>query len=504
MPEVFDPYHRWLGIPPKDQPPNHYRLLGIERFESDQEVIRDAVEQRMAHVRTYQLGQYSELSQKILNELAAAKACLLDPQKKAAYDRQLRTVYGMSDARRSVAASRPPPRRTLPARRKTALRSPPRWLVPALAGGIALMVTVVGVVLVSTRQQDDKEAALASNDRKVIKPRGPEKPTPKPPDREPKTPEPPPAKSLVTVPPRSPSSEPAKSPAEPPSKPLPPTVPPKKAAAEPEAPRDTIRNPKQEELKPRGKTRNPTGTADDKKSASNRQRREWLESLPLTLPAPSDGKITREMFSAPKNWRQTLFPTNGSAEAIKDETGKPLMWVTRNMAVLNGPTALVHPSGSLFVLVTNYSKDKIDGCVKLWDEQGGPLFYSQYLRGRRHGILCYCRDGVLCLIQDCDMGKPLRQYLVKWTEADPQILLKDELTGDDAEKFRVATDELTQFERHMDQNQRTFVNKIHNSVVGQAHRGKLVRSLGTISGHSAAKAAEMRGCWSRSLGSIGL
>ena len=33
-PETFDAYHEWLGIPPKDQPPNHYRLLGIELFES--------------------------------------------------------------------------------------------------------------------------------------------------------------------------------------------------------------------------------------------------------------------------------------------------------------------------------------------------------------------------------------------------------------------------------------------------------------------------------------
>ncbi len=23
----FDPYYQWLAIPPKDQPPNHYRLL---------------------------------------------------------------------------------------------------------------------------------------------------------------------------------------------------------------------------------------------------------------------------------------------------------------------------------------------------------------------------------------------------------------------------------------------------------------------------------------------
>jgi len=92
MAESFDPYHRWLGIPPKDQPPNHYRLLGLESFEGDVEVIRDAAEQRMAHVRTYQLARHSELSQKILNELAAAKVCLLDPEHKAAYDAQLRAT----------------------------------------------------------------------------------------------------------------------------------------------------------------------------------------------------------------------------------------------------------------------------------------------------------------------------------------------------------------------------------------------------------------------------
>lgn len=44
MQESFDPYYRWLGIPPKHQPPNHYRLLGLELFENDVEVIRDAAE----------------------------------------------------------------------------------------------------------------------------------------------------------------------------------------------------------------------------------------------------------------------------------------------------------------------------------------------------------------------------------------------------------------------------------------------------------------------------
>ena len=86
----FDPYHRWLGIPPKHQPPNHYRLLAIEPFEDDPEVIRDAADRQMSHVRSYQLGMHSELSQRILNELGAARACLSDPDTKTAYDEQLR------------------------------------------------------------------------------------------------------------------------------------------------------------------------------------------------------------------------------------------------------------------------------------------------------------------------------------------------------------------------------------------------------------------------------
>ena len=69
MSKTFDPYHRWLGISPKDQPPNHYRLLGIDLFEDDPEVIQDAAHRQTAHVRTYQLGRHSELSQKIQQKL---------------------------------------------------------------------------------------------------------------------------------------------------------------------------------------------------------------------------------------------------------------------------------------------------------------------------------------------------------------------------------------------------------------------------------------------------
>jgi hypothetical protein len=48
MAEAFDPYHRWLGIRPEEQPANHYRLLGLALFEDNVEAIRDAAAQRMS------------------------------------------------------------------------------------------------------------------------------------------------------------------------------------------------------------------------------------------------------------------------------------------------------------------------------------------------------------------------------------------------------------------------------------------------------------------------
>jgi hypothetical protein len=90
MAATFDPYHKWLGISPKDQPPDHYRLLAIDRFESDLDVIVSAADRQMSHIRSFQTGEHSELSQKILSEIAWARVCLLNPKKKEEYDRQLR------------------------------------------------------------------------------------------------------------------------------------------------------------------------------------------------------------------------------------------------------------------------------------------------------------------------------------------------------------------------------------------------------------------------------
>lgn len=129
--ETFDPYHRWLGIPPSEQPANHYRLLGLTLFESNQEVIDSAAMRQIAHIRSQALGPNRGRIHSLLNELAEARVTLLNPQSKSKYDQDLResserdpatpqdqtpepTGHGIPNASQqaksaSIAASPPPP-----------------------------------------------------------------------------------------------------------------------------------------------------------------------------------------------------------------------------------------------------------------------------------------------------------------------------------------------------------------------------------------------------------
>ncbi|MDA1015901.1 MAG: hypothetical protein O3A00_15775 [Planctomycetota bacterium] len=93
QPRRFDPYHKWLGIAPADQPPNHYRLLGVDVFEDDPEVIEAAADRQMSYIQQCAAGEYLQQSQAILNELSIARVELLNPRSKDAYDAKLRAKH---------------------------------------------------------------------------------------------------------------------------------------------------------------------------------------------------------------------------------------------------------------------------------------------------------------------------------------------------------------------------------------------------------------------------
>jgi len=113
MPEDFDPYSQWLGILADNRPVDHYCLLGVARFTSDPAVIMVAADRRMALLRSYQTGPRGRFTQKLLNEVAAAKLCLINAPSRSAYDA---TLVGLA------AATEPPP----------LAASPPPQMPPAL------------------------------------------------------------------------------------------------------------------------------------------------------------------------------------------------------------------------------------------------------------------------------------------------------------------------------------------------------------------------------------
>jgi hypothetical protein len=112
MAEAFDPYYIWLGIPPEEQPADHYRLLGVRRFEANDEVIVNAADQRVRHLRSMQTGKRQAETQKLLNEISAASGTLLNPDKRKEYDAKLKA----KDAAKQPAAT--------PAKAKPAAASP--------------------------------------------------------------------------------------------------------------------------------------------------------------------------------------------------------------------------------------------------------------------------------------------------------------------------------------------------------------------------------------------
>ncbi|HET6879305.1 MAG TPA: hypothetical protein VFI31_04090, partial [Pirellulales bacterium] len=139
---MFDPYRKWLGIPEGQRPPTHYQLLGISADEQDREVINAAVVRHSAFIRTFQVGQYSNEATQLLNEIAAAKVCLLDPRKRAKYDAGLAERDLHSNARTQDAPvnerRQPSPVPVPPSpQRKVRPAAPRRMPAPAVRAAVA-------------------------------------------------------------------------------------------------------------------------------------------------------------------------------------------------------------------------------------------------------------------------------------------------------------------------------------------------------------------------------
>lgn len=157
MAEEFDAYHKWLGIPPSEQPPNHYRLLGLTDYEADLDVIDAAANQRMSYVRECASGPHIELSQRILNHISSARLELLQPKTKDKYDAGLRHAEESGDeeehdtAALGMVTDFPAPKQIR--RRGRAKSTQPSegitWHLPAYIVGASVLL-IIGIFMASS------------------------------------------------------------------------------------------------------------------------------------------------------------------------------------------------------------------------------------------------------------------------------------------------------------------------------------------------------------------
>jgi hypothetical protein len=185
----FDAYYTWLGIPPEEQPPNHYRLLGIKVFESNREVIQHASDRQMAHLKSFNNSQNAALAQRLLNELSSAALCLLNAERKQLYDQQLKVPPTFSGAthrpptltpadvaaitaqlpRISIVDPLTTPLATLVVDSLPAPRGrhgsrgggPPPWIGVAVVGAVALVLFIVAVAILSSGGSETEAPAGA-------------------------------------------------------------------------------------------------------------------------------------------------------------------------------------------------------------------------------------------------------------------------------------------------------------------------------------------------------
>ncbi|MEC9094118.1 MAG: hypothetical protein VX438_15525 [Planctomycetota bacterium] len=158
----FDPYSEWLDISQAEQPADYYRLLGLKTFEPDSETIRENADERMVKVRKHQNGKHSKKCQRILNELAAAKGCLLNQKLRRIYDLKLAKILKSKKLPNLAVPTELLPEQSIPENYDPFLgtanvdesydplepvAAAPVW--PFVVAGVTLLALILGIVLVN-------------------------------------------------------------------------------------------------------------------------------------------------------------------------------------------------------------------------------------------------------------------------------------------------------------------------------------------------------------------
>jgi hypothetical protein len=95
--DSFSPLQTWLGLPADLTQPSYFQLLGLDPAEVDTKSIAAAADRAASRVRRHRPGTHAAEWAALLDEIAAAKKCLTDPQQRSEYLQSRRAPSPNSD-----------------------------------------------------------------------------------------------------------------------------------------------------------------------------------------------------------------------------------------------------------------------------------------------------------------------------------------------------------------------------------------------------------------------
>ncbi len=126
----LDPYHHWFGIPPEQQPPDCYQLLGIRRFEDNSTVIANAAERQLLMLKSHEQGPHAALVAKLRKQVNVSRVRLLNPDQKKQYDQRLRARLGLVATPPPVPVAEPAAEEPVDSGPLLAEPAPETWTAP--------------------------------------------------------------------------------------------------------------------------------------------------------------------------------------------------------------------------------------------------------------------------------------------------------------------------------------------------------------------------------------
>jgi hypothetical protein len=160
-------------------------------------------------------------------------------------------------------------------------------------------------------------------------------------------------------------------------------------------------------------------------------------------------------FELPNPWPDKIFPSS-LAVYVAHNPDQSIRGVLANKKPsFHGPAVTLYDNGHIET-VAFYAEGRLNGPVRMWTDQKEKQLYSEYKSGNKNGLTCLYIEKLPRLIQEWDAASMQQEYFVRLIDGQAILTQPSALSGDDAEEYAKAKDQLSAIEQRMHDNEIAF------------------------------------------------